>query len=103
MQTSPASVGLQSDWDCSSGHLLMETNLHGKCLINAGAWIIMSLSPQYRMPVCLLFVTLTQLQETCISGHFCFIPSMQLALWFILKGLFFGKQLCALGTVFQKV
>lgn len=45
LQTSPVAVGLQSDWGCNSGHLFMETDLHGKSLINAGAWIIVSFVP----------------------------------------------------------
>lgn len=58
----------QSDWGCNSGHLFIETDLHGKWLINAGAWMIVRLPPHpVRMSVCLLFVTQSEPQEICVS------------------------------------
>ena len=58
----------QSDWGCNSGHLFIETDLHGKWLINAGAWMIVRFPPHpVRMSVCLSFVTQSEPQEICVS------------------------------------
>ena len=58
----------QSDWGCNSGHLFIETDLHGKWLINAGAWTIVRFPlPPVRMSPCLLFVTQSEPQEISVS------------------------------------
>lgn len=83
LQTSPVAVGLQSDWGCNSGHLFMETDLHGKWLIKAAAWIIVRFPHPNRE--CLgVYYLLHKLNPKrfvllCV-GHFCFILRMQLPL-----------------------
>lgn len=73
----------QSDWGCNSGHLFIETDLHGKWLINAGAWMIVRFPrPQWE---CLRVYYLShnlnpkRFLFLCV-GHFCFIRRRQLPL-----------------------
>lgn len=107
-QTSPVSVGLQSDWGWNSNHLFMATNLHGKWLINAGAWIIVRSSPiphLHEQRMCVYYLSHKLPRDFCFCvSHFCFILRVQLPLLPTPRVvLFFSQQFCVLGTVCEKV
>lgn len=76
LQTSLVPVALLSDWGCNSGHLFVETDLHGKWFINAGAWIIERVFPPPVENVCVFTVCHTN----SVPRDLCFCVSATSAL-----------------------